>query len=340
MSYCSSYSVCNSIKQSNGERFSILFHGNCIDGFCSAGIAAFYLQSHCNAEMTYHGISPSLPATWPSAESMAGTHILLLDVSVPQETRAAWMAAGAHCIHCIDHHETSKAHWAAEESPIDTRYCTAMQTYHFFYEDAVIPSWLEAVDRIDRWDHPTFEDRCFREYMLPMSKLPVQGRMMEALVAFQKFIEISEEFGAIQQIIESGRAALAKKDGELFQLLTARGVVVDLDARHLQAWGLGENWMGVRLYLLDNSEFSIDTHEAAHLVFEHHPMKPNVFINYRRSSWFDRESKKKKEKIIYYARSHMDRGINLTEGSILQGDTTCAGHAMFMDEPRCYPFLL
>ncbi len=291
--------------------------------------------------MTYHAICPSQPATWPSAESMAGTHILLLDVSVPEEYRTAWMAAGACGIHCIDHHETSKDHWKGTSCcPIDTQHCAAMQTYHFFYEDAEIPSWLEAIDRIDRWDHPTFEDRCFREYMMGMAKMPVQGRLMEALVAFQKFIEISEEFGAVQQIIEAGRASLAKKDGELFQVLAMRGVIIDLDARHLQAWGLGENWMGVRLFLLNNSDFVVDTTEAAHLVFEHHPMKPNVFVNYRRSSWFDRETKQKKEKVIYYGRSHIDRGINLTEGSILKGHPTAAGNTVFLDEPRCYPFLL
>jgi hypothetical protein len=330
-------SYCPALFQSEGDRYTVLFHGNCVDGLCCAAIAAFYLQANCHANMTFHPICPSQPHTWPSAEAMSGTHILLLDVSVPAEYRAKWLEAGAHCVNCVDHHETAKEHWSSSECcPIDTEHCAAIQTHRLFYPDEATPEWLHAIDRIDRWDHPTFQDRCFREIMAGMAKLPVQGRMMEAVVAFQTFMNDVEDPQRLAGLLEAGRVSLAKKDAELFAILDARGMVFELNAQCAAAWGLGENWIGHRLFLMENSDIAVDTTEASHLVFEHHPAKPTLFVNYRRRVV---TRPVRKDMIVYYGRAHADSGFNLTEGSILRGHPTAAGATVFLGEAKVLPFV-
>lgn len=319
-----------------GGKYTILFHGNCIDGLACAAIAAFHLQAHCHATLSFHPICPSQPHTWPSAASMSGSHILLLDVSVPAEYRTAWLQAGAHCVGCVDHHEGSKEHYSAECCPIDTTHCAAIMTHKLFYPDEETPAWLHAIDRIDRWDHPTFQDRCFREIMAGVAKLPVQGRTMEALVTMQRLIEDVEDPQRFAGLLEAGRLSLEKKDAELFAALNARGGVLEITEVHANAWGLGSNWIGKLLFLMDNSDFVVDTTEAAHLVFEMHPLKPTLFVNYRRRRVF---KPVRKEMIVYYGRAQADSGFNLMEGSILRGHPTAAGATVFLGETAVLPFL-
>lgn len=338
------FSFCPALQRNEeGGNYHVLFHGNCIDGLCCAAIAAFHLQANCRANMSFHPICPSQPHTWPSAASMAGSHILLLDVSVPAETRSEWLNAGAHCVGCVDHHEGSKEHWMAECSPIDTTQCAAIMTHRLFYPEEETPAWLHAIDRIDRWDHPTFQDRCFREIMAGLAKLPVQGRMMDAVVAFQRLIEDVENPERLAALLEAGRVSLEKKDAELYAALDARGGVLELTEVHASAWGLGANWVGQRLFLMDNSDFVVDTTEAAHLVFELHPLKPTLFINYRRRFAYTpvqgRAKPVRREMIVYYGRAQADSGFNLMEGSILRGHPTAAGATVFLNETAVLPFL-
>lgn len=272
---------------------------------------------------------------------MSGTHILLLDVSVPAETRQSWLQAGAHCVSCIDHHEGSIPHWSAESchgvAAIDTTHCAAMMTHKLFYPHEETPGWLHAIDRIDRWDQPTFQDRCFREIMAGISKLPVEGRTMEAITTFQQFLSDVENPERLAGLLEAGRLSLMKKDSELFAILNGRGTVIDLTQEHATAWGLGENWIGQRLFLVNNTDVVIDTTEAAYLTFEYHPAKPTLFVNYRHR----RVSKPiLREMIVYYGRAKADSGFNLMEGSLLRGHPTAAGATVFLDEPHsALPFI-
>lgn len=341
-------SICPAILRNEeaGHKYTVLFHGNCVDGLCCAAIAAYHLQANClkadvgapcASTMSFHPVCPSQPHTWPTAEAMAGSHILMLDVSADEPTRQSWLAAGAHCVNCVDHHETSKSHWSPLCCPIETEHCAAMMTHKLFYPDEETPEWLHAIDRIDRWDHPSFQDRCFREIMAGMAKLPVQGRTMEALVAFQQFMKDVEDPARLAGLLEAGRVSLATKDAELFALLTAHGRVDVLTAEMCAAWGLGSNWVGQRLFLMNNTNFVVDTTEAAHLCFEHHPAKPTLFVNYRHRVV---TRPIRKEMIVYYGRAQVDSGFNLTEGSILRGHATAAGATVFLGENQILPFLL
>ena len=78
----------------SSSNYTILFHGNCIDGWFSAYIACSALTPQAS-NIKMYPISPSQTNTWPTAAEMAGTHILLVDVSVAQSYRTAWAAAGS-----------------------------------------------------------------------------------------------------------------------------------------------------------------------------------------------------------------------------------------------------
>jgi hypothetical protein len=97
---------------------TILFHGNCIDGWFSAYIAYSVLKNQGIVNM--FPIAPGQPNTWPKTVQMAGTHILLLDVSVAENYRTAWITSGALSVSCIDHHASAIEHWPPGSCPIQT----------------------------------------------------------------------------------------------------------------------------------------------------------------------------------------------------------------------------
>ena len=110
------------------EKFTILYHGNCIDGWFSAYIAFTSLQARGAIQM--FPISPNQVRTWPTKQEMSGTHIVMVDISVPKQYRELWLKAGAKSILCIDHHSSSIEHWDPKECPINVESCAALQTHN------------------------------------------------------------------------------------------------------------------------------------------------------------------------------------------------------------------
>jgi hypothetical protein len=91
---------------------------------------------------------------------LAGTHIIMVDVSVPEKNRAYWMEHGALSVNCIDHHSSSIEHWPIDACPINVNTCAALQTFRHFYPDRPIPFWLVIIDRIDRWENVSCSQAC------------------------------------------------------------------------------------------------------------------------------------------------------------------------------------
>lgn len=311
---------------------TILFHGNCIDGWFSAYIAHSILSALGKVEM--YPISPSATHTWPDVSKMKGTNVLLLDVSVAEEYRTKWLAEGALSVYCIDHHASAIEHWPADMCPIDTRVCAALQTWCRFYPGAAIPPWLHHIDRIDRWDNPTYEDRCIREVLNVIAHKPVQKKMSEAFELTKKFFsDVSTAEGYAAVVLE-GKTILDQKDAALFSILSRGGSFHNITQQHIDVWKLPASWMGLSVFIIDNTNITLDTTEAAHLVFTHYPTC-SVFINYRKkivlNPGFESET------VIYSARS---RGVNLTEGTILKGHPTAAGATLVKKAGEILPFML
>jgi hypothetical protein len=314
--------------------YTILFHGNCIDGWISTYIAQSVLKTMGIVKM--YPISPSQPNTWPKMAQMTGTHVLLLDVSVAENHRAAWTKGGVLSISCIDHHQSAIEHWPADACPINTAACAAVQTWHRFY-GAPMPAWLNHIDRIDRWDNPTYEDRCIREVLNIIAHKPVEKKMEEALAMTEIFIGAVNTAPGIMNIIQEGKVILDKKDAEIMMTLN-KGSVHTLTHEHINMWKLNEAWLGIPVFIIDNTNITLDTTEAAHIVFTHYP-QIRVFINYRKKTSYGRGADAViKNMIVYSARS---RDFNLTANStFLCGHPSAAGASLIKEETPVLPFII
>ena len=318
----------------SSKNFTILFHGNCIDGWFSAYIAHSVLKNQGTVNM--FPISPSQPNTWPKTAEMTGTHILLLDVSVVESHRTAWTTGGALSVNCIDHHASAVEHWPAGANPINTAACAALQTWQHFYPGTEVPFWLHHIDRIDRWDNPTYEDRCVREVLNEIAHKPVQKKMAEAFTLTEMFLmQMSNPLG-VMMVTQQGKQILDQKDAQLLGILN-KGTFHTFSQEYITGWNLPQSWLGANVFIIDNTNITLDTTEAAHIVFQHYP-HVNVFINYRKKTLYGRgPGAVEKTMYVYSARS---RGFNITDGTILKGHPTSAGATLIKGEAPMLPFLL
>jgi len=315
---------------------TILFHGNCIDGWFAAYFAYCNLQEHGLINM--FPIAPSQPNTWPAAEEMEGTDVWLLDVSVPAHVREEWMEAGARSIQCIDHHATAMEQWPAENNPIHTDCCAALQTYRHFYPNETVPEWLHSIDRVDRWVDVTYKDRCLREYLHEIARKPVQHKLQEAFDMTNSFVYYMQtQPELISMYYDHGEQSLQQKDTNLLSIIDSNGQFMEIEAEHIEKWQLPATWLGRHLFLMDTTEVVLDTTEASHLVFSHHA-HVDIFINYRNKLFYVKESKKQimKSMVVYSARS---QDLNLTDGTIFRGHPTSAGASLVRGEATHFPFL-
>lgn len=319
---------------SEPQPHTILFHGNCIDGWFSAYIAHSFIVNVGPVQM--FPISPGQTNTWPSEKQMTGTHILLVDVSVDKVHREKWMANGALSVNCIDHHYSSIEHWPEDACPINIESCAALQTFRHFYPNRPVPFWLNTIDRVDRWENVTYEDRCLREMLNVIAHKPVQKKIPEAFLLTNQFISDMEDPTKIATYMAQGKIILDKKDNNLLQTLKDGGLYIFTE-EHLNGWKLPDTWLSARVYIIDNTNIVFDTTEAAHIVFTHYP-DINIFINYRRKTFYTKgPNPVMKTVYVYSARS---RGFNLTEGTIFNGHPTAAGASIVKEDGLMLPFLL
>jgi len=241
-------------------------------------------------------------------------------------------------IQCIDHHASAVEHWSAECCPIHVESCAAIQTWSHFYPALPIPFWLHQIDRMDRWDHPTEDDRCVREILIQISHKPVHKRFDQAIQMTEAFLTHVSTHEGWSQIVEKGRVILEKKDAALRQTLAA-GRTVTISETELLAWRLPETWLGKLVYIMDNTDQPFDSTEASHLVFTHYP-ETDVFINYRKKSFRVGGGKNgmamEQQMYVYSARS---QSFPLTEGTIFRGHPTAAGLSLLVGEAPFFPFL-
>ena len=314
--------------------YNILFHGNCIDGWFSAYLANGALHQTANVVAHLHPISPIQSNHWPSALSMKGTHILLLDVSVELIHREAWLAAGVLSIECIDHHSASLEQWPNGTIKIDQ--CAALQTFQRFFPDRTAPFWLHVVDRIDRWDNPTQNDRCLREIFSIIAHKPVAEKScVSALSDTDALIEHLKDEATVMVYVQRGQEILHQKDEAILQILCKWGKLFQIGQRQITDWALPVTWLGINVFIIDNSAAVMDSTEAAHLVFQHYS-GVDVFINYRKKPLY--KSGKKTTVFVYSARARANT-LDITNGTIFNGHPTSAGASLVLGEAPLIPFI-
>ena len=140
----------------------------------------------------------------------------------------------------------------------------------------------------------------------------------------------------VMMVISQGKQILDQKDLVLASIL-ANGRFHTFNHDYITAWNLPVSWLGANVFIIDNTSVTLDTTEAAHIVFQNNP-GVDVFINYRKKTMYGKgPTGIDKTMYVYSARS---RGFNLTEGTILRGHPTSAGASLIKEEVPMLPFLM
>lgn len=321
---------------------SIVFHGNCIDGWFSAYIAqGRYAMTHT---IRYYPISPNLSHTWPTAEQIANTDVLMCDVSVPEKTLTKWDAS-ARSIFCIDHHATSESQWKnpkrEHQCVHSTDACATLLAWNYYMPLSVpIPEWVHQIDRIDRWHKVTDDDRAVREHLYTIARLPVQGNIDEAMRLTNEFVLACTLYPVIPAPLDAMKARgvemLREKEAATNAILRM-GKVVTITSVICSAWCLSPEWIGTRGFIIDTTGIVLDSTEAGHIAMRDY--KTHFFVNYRVKEYINSDGVPTKT-YIYSARSK--DGYDLTAGgSILAGHPCSAGASVtIQDDAAIPPFVL
>ena len=146
-----------------------------------------------------------------------------------------------------------------------------------------------------------------------------------------KFIHDMNNDQSIGGYLTEGKQILDQKDSTLTQILRSGRMTV-VNTELIAAWKLPESWHYLTIFILDNSNVSIDTTEAAHLFFLMQPGAA-VFINYRKQQIASKEHPQ-------YTFSARSRGFDITDGTILKGHPSAAGAMVIAEPGATLPFVL
>ena len=300
-------------------KYSLVYRGNAIDGWIATFIAYTALKEKSIASITFYPISAGREVTNKQIISWVGSHVLFLDLSVSAETEKRMAAAGVLSTETMD--------YRLDEAKL----CSSRLVWRKWYAHQDEPFWLTAVDRISRWDQPTFEDRCLREVLTKVSHMPPTDavRATETLMTWMTTPYCAE----FQSLMAQGHVSLSEKDAHLMAILCL-GHVHDIREEDAVLWGLTPEWVGLRVFLLENSDTVIDTNEAAYLVFGHF-QDVAAFINYRKKVRRDLTGNLG----LIYLYSARSRGFDLTSGGFFQGQKQSAGAQRIIQNESPLPFV-
>ena len=177
-----------------------------------------------------------------------------------------------------------------------------------------------------------------REVLNEIAHKPVQKKMPEAFTLTELFLANMNTPLGVMMVIAQGKQILDQKDAALMNILN-KGSFHTFTQEYIAGWNLPASWLGANVFIIDNTNITLDTTEAAHIVFQHYP-QVNVFINYRKKTLYGREAGGAPTEKIMYIYSARSRGFNITDGTILKGHPTAAGASLIKGEAPMLPFLL
>jgi hypothetical protein len=316
---------------------SILYHANCVDGW----FAAYLTQQHYalqGSPTQSFPITPGQPATLPPLDALRHTEIVLVDVSVPESVRTMWKEeADVTHITCYDHHDAAREDWPADQCPIDSSACTTLFLARLFSDPDTIPSWVYAIDRMDRWDHPSMDDRALREQFLRIAHL-CQSDPTEATRITSDFMHHYDDPVWYDAYLAEGHRMLQQKHAALYPILD-QGILYYIGHNLLRLWKLPREWLNRCVYVLDTTDHAVDSTDAAQVCFQHLPFV-DVFLTLRRKivRRFDHalQTHTPQTLLVYSARS---TSLCLTSHSLFKGHPTAAGAHLWLQPRRTLPFV-
>jgi hypothetical protein len=319
--------------QVSQQPINVLFHGNTHGGWFSAYLVYTYLNKLFPVRL--FPISPVNTKTWPSVSKLYGSHIILTNVSIPPENRQEWINNGVLTITCYDHHHSAIPHWAP--GTINTSQSSLLQIWIKYFPMIPVPLWISSIDRIDRWDNPTHEDRCLREYLNQIVHYPLEKKTGKAIRETDKFIMNYTNPIEYTKIIQQGNEMLMKKDTAIINVLQAgNGQFILFNEEHVQKWNIPSSWIGLTAFIIDTTGITIDSTETSHVFFQYYP-STHIFINYRKKTMRGPDYKDKNI-IVYSARS---QGIDMvSDGTIFKGSPTSCGATIIIEDYPVIPFYI
>lgn len=311
---------------------SILYHGNCIDGWFSAYI--IYLAKRDTHEVNFFPISPNVPRSWPKKDKICGHHIILTDVSVPEYILGEWEDV-TESIFCIDHHTSSEKTWKGHEdiSVHCTEWCASVLAWRHFFPDEKEPDWLMQIDRIDRWVDVTDDDRAMRELMMPIAHKAVESSCIEALDETLGYTQCYGMRDQYRLMLAQGHEILALKEAHLAQIMR-KGRIVTITSENKDKWGLSDDWVGAKGFVIDTTGQIIDSTAMGYMALTKYK-EIKFFANYRKKERV-RFDEKKEIAYTYSVRSRPE--FNLTSGNVFHGHESSAGATLLKNRDKL-PFI-
>lgn len=304
---------------------SIIYHGNCIDGWMSAYI--IYTAKIASHSINFYPISPNLSQTWPKIEEIKDTDVIMTDVSVPKETLTIWREA-AFSFFWIDHHPSSKSlHDTYKDQMIhDDHCCAALLAWRHYFPDDAVPEWLHQINRIDLWIDVTEDDKALREILHPIAQKLVRGGENMGICETADFVESYKIPEEREKMFETGRTILRKKEEELDNLFKL-GEIIHITPDLATFWGLDDHWIDQKGFVIDTTGVAIDSTGAADYAMRKFD-EITFFINYRMRKFV--KNGKTEYSCTYSARSRRD--FDLTSDGIFAGHTTAAGATKVVEQ--------
>lgn len=318
-------STISSIATASPRRYTIVYRTNSIDGLIAAFIAYTAFRPIGTVQFdtmcAHHRIKPSHLLSWVS------THVIFLDLIPIEEDKQFLLTGGVLTVEHIDYRDYSQS-----VMNTDPTVSSAIHTWNKYYSHQEKPFWLASVDRISRWKQPTWDDRCFREILSNVVHMPPADAMRSTESLMQWLaIPNSAEF---QSLMAQAHVRLTEKDTMLHHHLTQNGRVICIQEQDARIWKLSPEWIGLKVFLMDNSDITIDSNEAAHLVFST-LQDVTVFINYRKKLRHDPVTKQAHMTYLYSARSVT---FDLTTGGFFSGQKQSAGATIALMDSNPLPF--
>ncbi len=181
----------------------VIYHGNCIDGFCAAW--CFWHQYAGEVDFFAGSFGKAPPAH-------AGRDVYLVDFSYPRAV-VEQMLASAHSVTLIDHHHTAIKDLAALpglQQFIDQARSGATLAWDFLFPDTARPRLLEHVEDRDLW-----------RFALPHTR-EILAALFSYEFSFALFDDlIAEGDAALQRLRVEGEVLERKRKKDMQQLLAA-----------------------------------------------------------------------------------------------------------------------
>jgi uncharacterized membrane-anchored protein len=149
--------------------------------------------------------------------------------------------------------------------------------------------------------------------------MPVRGDVQAAISSTTLYINAYNIPVMLNILIGGGKTALLKKDAELETILE-RGRIYQIAAYHVRTWNVPQDWIGARAFIIDTTDNTIDSTEAAYIVMKNNPTA-DFFVNYRAKTY--NVSGGTETAYTYSARARDD--FDLTAGGVFAGHPTSAG---------------